>query len=156
MIKIIVEGIDATIDTYFNVHAVEKNGYFEWEGLRFDIVQSLHISAKYCIVDSFGLMFTDDNETESRIFIPTDCQFAPETSLKAYYKEANIIFHDCETLYKSGVHAHYEQLKTLDHEIKSKMHLVHYQDNVLDQWDAWQEKAHKDGFAGFIKPGVIY
>jgi hypothetical protein len=30
--------------------------------LKFDIVQSVHISAKYAIVDSFGLMFTDEND----------------------------------------------------------------------------------------------
>lgn len=150
-----LEGIDARLDTYFDVRPVDRNSFFEWEGLKFDIVQSLHVSAKYSILDSFGLMFTDNNG--KRIFIPTDCQFAPETSIKAYYKEANLIIHDCETSqFPSGVHAHYEQLKTLDPSIKSKMALVHFQDNVLDNWDQWQEKAKSDGFIGFLKPGCIY
>jgi ribonuclease BN (tRNA processing enzyme) len=149
-----LEGIDATIDTYFDVQPVNKNGSFTWEGLHFDIVQSLHVSAKYSIVDSFGLMFTDEDGT--RIYITTDVQFAPETSMKAYYKEADVIMHDCETLYRSGVHAHYDDLKNLHPVIKEKMFLCHYQDNVLDDWEKWQEKASVDGFGGFIKQGLIY
>jgi ribonuclease BN (tRNA processing enzyme) len=151
-----LEGIDATIDTYFDVHPISKNGSFKWEGLTFDLVQSLHISAKYSIVDSFGLMFTDDNADNTRIFITTDIQFAPETSMKAYYEEAKIIIHDCETSFSSGVHAHYDQLKTLNDSIKKKMILTHYQDNVIDNWDDWSNKAKEDGFIGFVKPGIIY
>lgn len=149
-----LEGIDANIDTYFQVFPVEKNGSFEWEGLVFDMVQSLHISAKYSIVDSFGLMFTDDNG--QRIYFTTDVQYSPISSMHSYYKEANVIFHDCETSYKSGVHAHYDELKLLPEETKDKMRLTHYQDNVLDNWEEWSEKAKNDGFFGFVKPGEIY
>lgn len=149
-----LEGIEATIDTYFDVNPIQKNSFFEWEGLKFDIVQSLHISAKYSIVDSFGLMFTDTNNT--RVYITTDIQFSPETSMKAYYEESDVIIHDCETGYCSGVHSHYDQLKTLNEKIKSKMMLIHYQDNVLDNWDEWVYKAKTDGFSGFTKPGIIY
>jgi ribonuclease BN (tRNA processing enzyme) len=159
-----LEGIDATIDTYFNVHPVDKNSDFVWEGLTFDMVQSLHISAKYCIVDSFGLMFDDIDTapegllvTGPRVYITTDVQFAPETAMKAYYEESDVIIHDCETMYKSGVHAHYDDLRTLKPEVKTKMRLIHYQDNVLEDWDSWQSRATKeDGFYGFLKPGVIY
>jgi hypothetical protein len=179
-----LEGVDADIDTYFNVRPVEKNGSFNWEGLKFDMVQSLHISAKYCIVDSFGLMFNDTNG--KRIYITTDVQFAPETAMKAYYAESDVIFHDCETMYKSGVHAHYDDLRTLAPKIKAKMRLLHYQDNAADPprpdlfeyWDMipaenqeeiiaryevenhnfadWNEKAKKDGFYGFMRPGLVY
>jgi ribonuclease BN (tRNA processing enzyme) len=149
-----LEGIDAVLDTFFETRPINKNGSFEFGGIKFDIVQSIHISAKYSIVDSFGLMFTDFNG--KRVYITTDVQFAPETSMKAYYKEADIIIHDCETMYKSGVHAHYDLLRTLPSEIKTKMRLSHYQDNVLDDWDAWQERAKADGFYGFVKDGVIY
>ena len=149
-----LEGIDATIDTYFDVVAVEKNGSFEWEGLKFDIVQSLHVSAKYSILDSFGFMFTDDDGT--RVFFTTDVQFAPETAMKAYYQEADLIIHDCETGYPSGVHAHYDQLCTLRPEIKSKIWLVHYQDNVIENFGGWNNRAKEAGFRGFAEPGVIY
>lgn len=150
-----LEGIDCNIDTYFDVFPISKNGSFEWEDLKFDIVQSLHISAKYAIVDSFGLMFTDPVNNK-RVYISTDVQFAPETALKAYYAESDIIIHDCETLYKSGVHAHYDDLRTLKPDTKKKMLLIHYQDNVIDDWDTWQNKAIEDGFRGFAKQGVIY
>lgn len=150
-----LEGIDATIDTYFDTRPVVKNNNFTFGGIVFDIVQSIHISAKYSIVDSYGLMFTDP-ENGKRIYITTDVQFAPETSLKAYYKESDLIIHDCETMYKSGVHAHYDSLVTLTPDIKSKMILVHYQDNVIDDWDSWENKAISDGFIGFGKPGTIY
>jgi len=149
-----IQGIDCTIDTYFDVKPVQRNEAFVWEGLKFDVVQSVHISAKYCVVDSFGLMFTDTNG--KRVYLTTDVQFAPETSMMAYYKESDVIVHDCETMYKSGVHAHYDSLKTLPPDIKSKMLLVHYQDNVLDDWDTWSKKAIDDGFRGFVKKGVIY
>lgn len=151
-----IEGIDAYLDTFFEVKPVDRNGSFEWEGLKLDIIQSVHVSAKYCIVDSFGLMFNDE-ENGTRIFITTDVQFAPETSMKAYYDEADVIVHDCETAtFMSGVHAHYDQLRTLKDRIKSKMLLTHYQDNVMEDWDNWQDKAKKDGFGGFVKPGLIY
>ena len=150
-----LEGIDATLDTYFETYPVNKNGSFEFSGMKFDIVQSIHVSAKYALVDSYGLMFTDPNN--KRIYIGSDSQFAPETSLKAYYTEADIIVHDCETLpYKSGVHSSYTDLRTLSAETKAKMILVHYQDNVLDNWEEWSKKAVDDGFIGFAKPGVIY
>lgn len=157
-----LEGIDCTLETFFDVVPVEKNSFFIWEGLKFDIIQSLHISAKYAIVDSFGLMFTD-NDNGKRIYITTDVQFAPETAMKAYYSESDIIIHDCETMYfpngdamKSGVHAHYEDLKTLKPEIKEKMRLIHYYDNVFAEFDTWQDRAHDDGFWGFTQPGTIY
>jgi len=180
-----LEGVDANIDTYFDVVAVPKNDAFQWEGIKFEIVQSVHISAKYCIVDSFGIMFNDPHNGK-RIYITTDVQFAPETSMKAYYREADLIIHDCETMYKSGVHAHYDQLATLSPEVKGKMLLAHYQDNVADPpvpevfqyWDMipadvcdkirdkyradhhnfkdWNDKAVADGFKGFAPRGIIY
>jgi ribonuclease BN (tRNA processing enzyme) len=149
-----LEGIEAKLSTYFNTFPVEKNSSFEWEGLVFDIVQSLHISSKYSIVDSFGLIFTD--EDGNRIYLTTDVQFAPETSLKAYYKESNFIIHDCETMYKSDVHSHYDDLKTLPKETKEKMLLIHYQDNVIDDFDNWNDKAKSDGFIGFAVQGCIF
>jgi len=149
-----LEGIECNIDTYFDVVPVERNRSFVWEGLKFDVVQSVHISAKYCVVDSFGLMFTD--EDGKRIYLTTDTQFSPEASMKAYYKEADLIVHDCETMYKSGVHAHYDFLKTLPDSIKAKMMLVHFQDNVIEDWDNWNQKAKDDGFIGFVKPGSVF
>lgn len=148
-----LEGVEARLSTYFDVHPVPRNGSFEWQGIKFDIVQSIHVSAKYAVLDSYGLMWTDP-ATKQRVFLTTDVQFCPETSMKAYYKEADIILHDCETApFQSGVHAHYNMLKTLPDDIKAKMHLYHYQDNVATDFDAWQKKAQDDGFIGFLRKG---
>lgn len=179
-----IEQIDARLDTYFDVCPVMRNSFFMWEGVRFDLVQSLHIAAKYSIVDSFGLMFTSPHSGK-RIYMTSDVQFAPETSMRAFYQEADLIIHDCETMYKSGVHAHYDQLVTLPPELKKKMMLVHYQDNVCDDphpsgfpyWNIiprdvrnqiedkyaaenhnfadWSKKAEADGFIGFLKEGDV-
>jgi hypothetical protein len=68
----------------------------------------------------------------------------------------------CETSpYKSGVHANYEELKTLDDKTKKKMALIHYQDNIMEDEETglgikteWEEKVEKDGFGyGFIAQG---
>jgi len=185
-----LEQIDARLDTYFDVCPVKRNSSFTWEGVKFEVVQSLHIAAKYSIVDSFGLMFTSPHSGK-RIYFTSDVQFAPETAMKAYYREADLIVHDCETIYindkpfRSGVHAHYEQLALLPPELKAKMMLCHYQDNVCDDppptafpyWDMipqdvqdtithayaqtnhnfadWTKKAEDDGFIGFLKKGDV-
>ena len=36
------------------------------------------------------------------------------------------------------------------------MWLYHYQDNVIDEWDVWNEKVIADGFRGFVKTGAVF
>lgn len=144
------------LSTYFEVHPVFPNSFFTWEGIRFDIIQSVHITAKYALSNSFGLMWSDPDTTE-RVYLTTDCQFSPEATMKAYYQEPQHIFQDCETSdFASGVHANYKFLRTLPNELKAKMWLYHYQDNVIDNFDEWNEKAIADGFRGFVKCGSIF
>lgn len=151
-----INGDGVLLSTYFDVNPVIINRYFNWEGIRFDIVQSVHITAKYALCNSFGLMWTDP-DTNERIYLTTDCQYSPEASMKAFYQEADHVFHDCETSpFKSGVHANYADLKTLPAEMKSKMWLYHYQDNVIDAFDEWNDRAITDGFRGFIKTGAMF
>ena len=110
----------------------------------------------YTIVPSFGLMISD----AKKIYITADSQFNPN-QIKDFYRAADIIIQDCETApYKSGVHAHYDELITLDTETKNKMYLWHYMDNVLEEGcglrnisSDFQEKAIKDGFKGFLERG---
>ena len=150
-----IEGKKMKLDDFFEVVRLEDNEEWAWQGIKFNCVETLHIFAQYSKIDSFGLMFNQPDG--SRIYFTTDCQFAPETSQKAFYSEANHIFHDCETSpFRSGVHAHYEDLKTLSTEIKAKMWLYHYQDNVSINFDDWNKKAINDGFAGFIRKGAIF
>lgn len=79
----------------------------------------------------------------------TDTQFSPE-QIKNFYDMADLIFHDCETgEFESGVHAHYNQLKTLPEKFTKKMWLYHYQDGELPD-------AKADRFLGFVKIGQVF
>lgn len=149
-------GDGVLLSTYFDVNPIVSNSSFTWEGIKFDIVQSVHIVCKYSLSNSFGLMWNDP-DTNERVFLTTDCQFAPEAPMKAYYAECDHVIHDCETSpFRSGVHANYIDLRLLPNEIKNKMWLYHYQDNVIDAFDEWNEKAIADGFRGFIKTGAVF
>jgi len=154
-----IQGKKTTLHDYFDVVMVKKNGKFYWEGIEFRIIQSIHIIDEYSIVPSFGLMFVDP-DTGLKIYYTGDTQYCPNQILD-FYKDADLIIQDCETYpFKSGVHAHYEDLKTLPDDIKKKMILQHYQDNILDEAEIisqeWLEKIKQDGFTkGFAIQGQI-
>ena len=149
-------GDGVLLSTYFEPRPVFPNSFFVWEGIRFDIVQSVHIVAKYSLCNSFGLMWSDP-DTDERVYLTTDTQYSPEAAMRAFYLEAKHIFQDCETApFKSGVHANYEDLKMLPSELKAKMWLYHYQDNVIADYDTWNAKAITDGFRGFVKTGAVF
>jgi ribonuclease BN (tRNA processing enzyme) len=142
-----LEGLVCTLDTYFDVHRVPMNGTFDFAGVNFRPVQTVHIMNGYGIVPSYGLLWTSPKG--AKVFLTTDTQFAPNQIMK-FYKSADYIFQDCETAaVRSGVHAHYDELKTLPEDVKRKMHLYHYQDG--DRPDA-----AADGFAGFVDKGQIF
>lgn len=162
------QGKRLTLTDYFDLTSVPKNGKFFWEDIQCDIVQSIHIYDGYAIVPTFGLMIHDP-DTGCLVFYPGDTQFAPN-QLMDFYKSAGLVIQDCETAqYKSGVHAHYEELKGLPPDIKARMILVHYQDNVVDLLPEdkgrivpekspiskeWADKARADGFTlGFAVRG---
>jgi hypothetical protein len=103
-------------------------------------------------VTSYGLLIKTG---KGEAFLTTHTQFCPR-QIEDFYKRAWIIFQDCEAApYKSGVHAHYDDLRTLDADIKSKMWLYHYPDSVIDD-DTWAKRAKVDGFAGFIMKGQSF
>jgi ribonuclease BN (tRNA processing enzyme) len=126
----------------------------------------------YSIVPSYGLMIDDPDvvigkfNKPAKIFFTGDTQFAPK-QLMTFYDQADLIIQDCETSpFKSGVHAHYNELITLPAEIKSKMVLVHYNDNVINpendkislQWygEAMSHGFHKVGdYHGLVPCGHI-
>lgn len=133
-----------TLDTFFNVHAIEKNQGFSFCDIPYQIIQVIHYMDGYEFVPSFGLMI--QTQAGKKIFITTDSQFAPN-QIMDFYKDADVIFQDCETTpYKSGVHAHYSELKTLPEEIRAKMWLYHYQDGALPN-------SEEAGFLGFVDKG---
>lgn len=141
-----LKGIEAELSTYFDVDPIARNGSFVWEGVEFIIVKTKHVMNNLSLVPSYGLYIIGHHR---KIFITTDSQMDLE-HFEKYYKEADLIFQDCETsALKSGVHAHYTELVGLDPQIKSKMWLYHYQNGPLPD-------AQNDGFLGFVKKGQAF
>ena len=87
---------------------------------------------------------------DNRILYTCDTRFDKELLdwLCSKY-DIEYIFHDCQ-FYPGGVHAPYEDLKSLPKELKEKMFLCHYGDNFK------QFNPTKDGFMGFAQRGIYY
>ena len=83
-----LQGKAATLDTYFDVDRVGRDGGFFWNGIHFKLVQSVHVMSEYRIVNSFGLMFKDPESTKTTYFT-SDTQFAPE-QITDFYKQADV------------------------------------------------------------------
>lgn len=156
-----LQGRENNLGTYFKVKHIKLNDAFHFDNLKLQPVQTIHIMAEMSIVPSFGLLISAlDDEFAEKIFITTDTQFAPH-QIKTFYDMSDIIFHDCETLafpdkdgklvsLKSGVHAHIEDLHTLNNDTKSKMWLYHYQQENPPY------NAEQLGFRGFVKKHQIF
>jgi len=156
---------NANLSTYFDAKYIsfDNNAIFNWKGIKFALIPSLHIKCPKnivrsdCEIYSYGLSFEIN---EKKIWITTDncelnfkedCEKYIDSMLSFNYFYHDIIFHDCETFECSNVHSHYSNLKKLPEEIKKKMWLVHYQNLGHKMPDA-----EKDGFAGFVKKGQIF
>jgi ribonuclease BN (tRNA processing enzyme) len=141
------QGVILRLDDFFSpVHRIVKNGKFAFGSVNCRLVQTVHYMDGYEIVPSYGLLI---RVGKKELFLTTDTQFCPN-QISDFYQRADVIFQDCETApWKSGVHAHYTELKTLPPEVRAKMWLYHYQDGQLPDAEA-------DGFAGFIKKGQSF
>jgi len=141
-----IEGKICTLESYFNVYPVGLNESFVFNNTVYTLIQTVHVMNGYSIVPSYGLFWRTLN---NKVFLTTDTQYCP-SQIMQFYKDADIIFQDCETApFKSGVHAHYTDLKNLPAEIKSKMWLYHYNDGELPD-------AKAEGFAGFASKGQTF
>ena len=126
-----------TADDYFAVDPAHVKRTFQFEGVDFRLIPNEHI------MPSYGLAFEVDDKP---VYISTDALVRDA----GFYKDFDMIFHDCEVgQFKSGVHAHYTELKELPDEIREKTWLYHYQDNTLPD-------AKADGFAGFVTKGQSF
>lgn len=137
-----------SLDDYFTCVPLQENGSFEWEGITFNLIKSLHISAGVKKVYSYALLInpTGLQDSNNTIFISTDTQFRSDTIIRIASK-ASVIFHDCETsVFKTGVHTHYDDLLTLPEHVRSKIWLYHYQPD-------YTQKPEEDGFKGFVAKG---
>lgn len=137
-----------TLETYFDTSYIEPNGSFDFEDVKFNLVQTYHIQDDRRIIPNYGLTF---EHNDKKVFITGDCQFNGQ--LISFYDDADIIFHDCElSEYPGAVHAQYKDLKTLDVLTKRKMYLYHY--NLLDKsFKEMEAIVLTDGFAGLVERG---
>lgn len=160
-----IQGKIVTLTEYFDCYPIENSKTFEWENIKFTPVQSVHVMSAYHIKHSYGLIIQEITEGgnfntnegtlnyKPKIFFTSDTQHCPN-QIMDFYKEADIIFQDCETSpFKSGVHAHYSELKELSNEIKNKMWLYHYQPNPSQNVKSEDDikEVEKDGFIGFVQ-----
>ena len=171
-----IEGLDATLETFFWTMPIESNKGFEWALWDCQLIQQIHIMTGSMISNTFGLFMTRRSD-KYKIYFTTDSQHCSPRQVEVYYNQADIIFQDCECIgvdtqsrkskFVSGVHANYAQLAgwesansvKLSKEIKAKMWLSHYQDIVSDNIDYfgvpcdWEIMAKDDGFKGFVRVG---
>lgn len=142
-----LEGRVMSLTDYFECITVKVNESFIWEGYRFFPVQTIHVMSGYKFKNSYGLVLKKFDSMSSMYdaFITTDTQYCPY-QLHEFYNRSKVIFHDTETLpFKSHVHAHYDDLKTLPENIKNKMWCYHYADKI--------STVNEDGFLGFVEKG---
>lgn len=140
-----LQGKIMNLTDYFDCRPISTNRIFSWEGLYFTPIQTVHVRSGYIIKHSYGVGI-GRSQTTYDLYITSDTQF--DRGLMEYYYRSKVIFQDCETgNYRSIVHAHYDDLKTLPEEIKRKMWLYHYNQ---------KEDHEKDGFAGFVEKGQTF
>jgi ribonuclease BN (tRNA processing enzyme) len=160
-----LEGQEPCLDTYFVDLSLADNQQFVFNGLVIEPLRVVHIMNNRELMPSYGLMMYMPGG--QRVFFTTDAQHAPK-QIAHFYDRADIIFHDCETLYlrdddgipnfetpiQSGVHAHLEELCTLPQDTRTKMWLYHYQDGTMS--GPIEDRAFAQGFQGFVAKGQTF
>jgi hypothetical protein len=123
-------------------------GVVSWEGLQLYLVRQVHVPHKSHPMFSYGLTVWDGKT--AAFHVSSDATFNPDR-LAEIAEDVSIIFQDCEVGYKTGVHAHYDELLTLQPEVRAKMWLYHYNPN-----EAAKKDAVADGFLGFVQRGQTF
>jgi ribonuclease BN (tRNA processing enzyme) len=135
-----------TLEDYFEVTPVGASNHFVWEGIDFELVPAVHVDGGTQRMMSYGLYF---RAAPGGIYITSDVKFDPGMAERHYVRDAAVIFHDCEVGPKSGVHSHYEDLRTLPVPLRQKMWLYHYSPGPLPD-------ARAEHFLGFVLRGQSF
>ncbi len=133
---------------YFNILIATKTS--KVSKIRFKSHNFLFIKTKHIPgMLSFGVIFRLNGK---RVFYTSDTVFDPELLSFVNKKYApSVIIHDCKTNGEDEkVHATYRQLNTLPPRLKSKILLIHYDNNFLEF------TPEKDGFLGFAMEGIRF
>lgn len=126
-------------------HGVPK--IFEWESLKLCMTPQIHVQHEIYPMRSFGLVVQGEKQA---FWISSDTIFN-RSQIKVFADDVDTIFHDCEVGFKTGVHAHYDELLTLPDSVRAKMWLYHYNSVEADKKDAVA-----DGFRGFVTRGQTF
>jgi ribonuclease BN (tRNA processing enzyme) len=117
-------------------------------GIRLLIFRTVHIPTEG---DNSGSKFWSTGLLiDGRVLFTADTRFDPLIFEHVPMDNVDTIFHDCQLYEPSVVHASYDQLKTLDAGLLSRMYLTHYGD-TYETFDP-----PTDGFVGFAQPWAIY
>lgn len=115
-----------TLETYFDVFTFDDLKSFNVNGLLITPIKTTHVKDNNKIVQKPSYSFVFDN----RVFYSGDMIFDDEL-LYSINSDIEVIFHDCQLFYqKDGVHASLEELETLPDNIKQKIKVMHYGDNI--------------------------
>ena len=140
------DGCSLKLENYFDVKSVKES--FMWEEFDFWLVPRLHVGSNY----SFGLIIKD---RKHQIYLSSDSSSGlypiGNDILNSRILDSDILFHDCDVMNITDVHAHYDELANLPAEIKRKMWLYHY----TDLGDKMPDVV-KDGFLGFVQRGQVF
>lgn len=133
-------------ERWFSLRSLED--LMAWEDLWLKFVRNEHVvHAKQPMV-SYGVIMETKNGRS--FYVSSDTVF-DGWQIISIAQEVDLIFHDCEVGYKTGVHAHYDELLTLPADVRAKMWL--YQYNPIE---AAKKDAVADGFLGFVKKGQTF
>jgi hypothetical protein len=138
-----------SLETYFDVQVMKSNvNYTFYDGNRtweVDTVMSTHVLAGTTLMPSYGLRFRSSDGRN--ILFPTDTLWMMPPNMAGFYKRAEVIYQDCETGIKSGVHSHIDDIRHADPVIKKKCYLYHFN----------EEPTIEEGeFSGVLKTGEVH
>jgi len=132
----------------FSLDEFREDDRIEWEDLNLFFVENVHVRHRTRPMISYGMIV--ETKKRSSFYVSADTVFERETIIDIS-ENTDTIFHNCEVGYKTGVHAHYDELLTLPHEVRAKMWLYHY-----NPTEAAKKDAVKDGFLGFVQRGQTF
>lgn len=143
-----LEGRQVGLEDFFVVERLLTTHPYGVDGsLTIQPVRAIHVPGEVQKF-SYGLFITNTVSGKS-VFWTSDTVFE-ETKYDRWYEGADIILQDCELGYKSGVHAHFDDLRTLPRKFKKKMILYHH-----DPVRVTKSIRSKGGFGGFAYKGQV-
>lgn len=116
-----------TLETYFNVKPFKDLELFKINGLEIMPIKTVHVKNDHLPLQKSSYSFLLGKET----FYSGDMLF--NESILKELNESGIkrFFHDCQFFHvENGVHASLKELKTLPKEIKEKIIVMHYGDDI--------------------------